>query len=655
MLCSLCETFTADVLHEEYLNWKRLGNENWYAFKHGHHFTISASAAAGCSLCQLFCDVREARIPDYRQLGEKWLFQNAMIDVDISGPKSTFHLLTELPSRSWIAFELFQPLESEAGGSLQDPELPLEVAASVHAEGSVQSARSWLRACENDHTNCVRPQKTPLPTRVIDVGSSDPATARLLVSHGESAPYVTLSHTWGEGPSLTATKENLQGLQLVISTDELPKTFQDAITLTRVMGMRYLWIDALCIVQNDEQDWYRESATMCAVYENALFSISALSATGSQSGMLVDRSVDQRMISVVGIGTLGVRPKLDSLETALHKSKLESRAWCMQERILAPAILHVGPQQLFWECRSCVASETAPSNQHTGSSSIAASWIPSNSAQDVLYGLWYSLVTRYSTRDLTEPSDRLPAIAGLADKIKKELGASSRYSNGLWVDDLAAGLLWQRPLRREATPMPSRDTFSPKPKYDQANRLRYDFAPSWSWASVRGAVAYPWREEYSIPSPSRDDFTATVNGDSSKATIQIEGQVKRGTCRLSTSGTEKGNAGFKPSGSSVTVDSIPCILDSTEEIIPKQCYCLRISAWESPSISSGKRKSKPDRRAFYLILERFQGSVDDASASPTSSRLHHLGKFRRIGMGYDTPERVSKVFLNAERHALDLA
>lgn len=655
MLCSLCETFTADVLHGEYLNWKRLENDEWYAFKHGDHFTISASAAAGCPLCQLFCHVREARIPEYRQLGEKWLVQNAMIDVHLSGPKNIFHLLTELPSRSWIAFELFQPRESGTGLSLQDPELPLEVAASAYAEGSIRLAQSWLRACENDHGNCVRSQKTPLPTRVIDVGSSDATTARLLVSHGEPAPYVTLSHTWGEGPSVTATKENLQGLQLAIPTDELPKTFQDAITLTRVMGMRYLWIDALCIVQNDEQDWYRESATMCAVYENALFSISALSATGSQSGMLVDRSVDQCMIDVAGVGTIGVRPKLDSLGMALQKSKLESRAWCMQERILAPAILHVGPQQCFWECCSCIASETDPSNTILDSPSIAASWIPSNSTRDVLFGLWYSLVTRYSTRDLTEPSDRLPAIAGLADKIKKELGNSSRYVSGLWVDDIATGLLWQRPLRRDATPMPSRDNFLPKSQFDQASRLRYDFAPSWSWASVRGAVAYPWREEYGIPSPSREDFVATVKSETSKAIITIEGQVKRGTCRLSTPGSEKGNAGFKPSGSSVTVDSVPCILDSTEEVIPKQCYCLRISAWEVPSNESGKRKSKPDRRAFYLILERVQGSADDTAAFPGSSRLHHLGEFKRIGMGYDTPERVSKVFLNAERHALNLA
>lgn len=339
MLCHLCETFLTNILNEDLTTWRRIKEveDKWFTFKLGNHATIQAAADAGCELCALFNQVRNKVIPNYESLGEKWHAQPASIDVkhrsdaDESGLRWTFQLLTVAPEMSWIAFEIYNPGVDDIPNDPDDYDVsswPQDVSESPTSIRAINIAKQWIQNCLTEHSKCTRPDLTPLPTRVIDVGHFDDCpNPRLFVSHGQLDRYVTLSHVWGVGYRVVLTKNNLHKFEQEIMLTKLPKTFQDAIQMTRLLGVRYLWIDALCIIQDDQSDWKRESTSMCSVFENAVFSISAVAATDTHSGTLQDRTPHRVKIDINGM-RVGVRQKLDTLQEAMMKSRLETRAWC---------------------------------------------------------------------------------------------------------------------------------------------------------------------------------------------------------------------------------------------------------------------------------------------------------------------------------------
>src|ERR1700744_2598321 len=151
---------------------------------------------------------------------------------------------------------------------------------------------SWIWAldriedCASKH-RCRSTGDSVLPTRVIEVG--DPGRIRLMVPNGAMGRYVCLSHCWGGLQPLKTTKENLSSHLHSIPPQSIPKTYQDAIELTRLLGIKYLWIDSLCIIQDSTEDWGKESASMCAVYENCDIVIAATSAKDATEGFLRTR------------------------------------------------------------------------------------------------------------------------------------------------------------------------------------------------------------------------------------------------------------------------------------------------------------------------------------------------------------------------------
>jgi hypothetical protein len=147
----------------------------------------------------------------------------------------------------------------------------------------------WLDDCKTRHKECKRTTlKSPLPTRVIDVGTKD-SDPFLYTSLGENADYITLSYAWGGDVVSKTTMSNVDERQKIILLTSLPQTFQDAIIIARGLKIRYIWIDALCIIQDDPQDWLRESVTMSQVYENCILTISATKSNKCESGFLQGR------------------------------------------------------------------------------------------------------------------------------------------------------------------------------------------------------------------------------------------------------------------------------------------------------------------------------------------------------------------------------
>ncbi|XP_014554914.1 hypothetical protein COCVIDRAFT_82223, partial [Bipolaris victoriae FI3] len=137
-------------------------------------------------------------------------------------------------------------------------------------------AKEWLRFCGEKHPRCSPLGDRPLPTRVIDVGGKDSSRVRLVVSHGRFDRYIALSHCWGLREPITTTKDNFdRHVKEGIEIDDLPQTFRDAVEVVRALGFQYLWIDSLCIVQQDCEDWQREAAQMPEVYANAAVTITS--------------------------------------------------------------------------------------------------------------------------------------------------------------------------------------------------------------------------------------------------------------------------------------------------------------------------------------------------------------------------------------------
>ncbi|KAI0687806.1 heterokaryon incompatibility protein-domain-containing protein, partial [Cerioporus squamosus] len=253
--------------------------------------------------------------------------------------------------------------------------------------------------------------------------------------------YAALTHCWGgEVPGQTILA-NVDARREAIDGTELPANFRDAIRITRELDIRYLWIDALCIIQDSDEHWRAEAAKMAAIYSGAAIVVSAMDSASSTAGILRPG----RVSSVRLDETHMVQKNLPLFQQDVASCPLNRRGWCMQERLLAPAILHYGAQQLFWECRAYHAYEDGRLSPQGGSlDGEVGKFITLR--QNILlpptdgWRVWYRLVSEYSSRALTRGSDKLPALAGAAAIFRKARGEGT-YVAGLWKEDVVQGLV----------------------------------------------------------------------------------------------------------------------------------------------------------------------------------------------------------------------
>jgi hypothetical protein len=208
-----------------------------------------------------------------------------------------------------------------------------------------------------------------MPTRVIDVG--DGHTARLVLTNEDKmsrgANYVALSHCWGQmtkeqGDKWGTTTNNEETRRHGFLITQLPQTFQDAITVTRELGLQYLWIDLLCIIQGDPRDWATESKKMEAIFKNAYCRIAATSAEDSTKGFLgrpEENELQYVMVPRSSHGKVYICTSInDDFDGDVIKGVLNTRAWVLQERALSRRTIHFTKRQTYWECGGGVRYET---------------------------------------------------------------------------------------------------------------------------------------------------------------------------------------------------------------------------------------------------------------------------------------------------------
>jgi len=306
-----------------------------------------------------------------------------------------------------------------------------------------------------------------------------------------------LSHCWGTLRILTLTTENYDAFLVRIPIEELTKTFQDAINVTKYLNFKYLWIDSLCIIQDDRSDWDRESALMTSVYGCSTLNLGASSAKDGRTGFFHNRKSTWRcQIVMKSDGKQNLYDCYPDRSMVPQHVPLHDRAWVVQERFMPARMLHFYHEQVFWDCNEQPACETLPKGKKFPEGYLSAS---STFIIDRENGFeadsWLSIVQGYSRSRLTRSSDKLVAIGGLAQVVQNQ--TNDDYLAGLWRSRLQTDLLW---FVTNST----------------GRRLRPYRAPTWSWASIEGAISFAGRKR------NLDNLKATPNPYTRVVDVQID-------------------------------------------------------------------------------------------------------------------------------------
>lgn len=297
--------------------------------------------------------------------------------------------------------------------------------------------------------------------------------------------YAALSHCWGSNlEDYRTTSTNIRQRQLGLDVQTLSPTFKDVIEICCRLDIRFIWIDALCIVQDSAEEWNSESVIMGDIYQNAFFTISASHASDGLGGCFSNdcgtRS-DEDLSTIANTDpetgretSVLIRNKKTGYVPAqdLDESPLSKRGWVYQERFLSSRIIHFAATQVIWECRSMLLQQrlhpfTAPTVPSQ------AKLNPTASTEEAVRH-WYRRVEDYSAREFTKYEDRLVALAGVAQICSPRI--NSRYIAGLWSSYFAYGLAWARTQFDRSRPIK-------KPRY-----------PTWSWASHNCTLSWPGRD-----------------------------------------------------------------------------------------------------------------------------------------------------------------
>lgn len=365
----------------------------------------------------------------------------------------------------------------------------------VHADPmgdlTITRVREWIEYCNQKHKRCQDQIAPRMPTRILDVG--DPAASQftsLVETRGKRGRYIALSHCWGKANSFLLTHDTLEDMKRGFPPERAPATFRDAINVTRKLGIRYLWIDSLCIIQGDTKDWEIESSRMGEVYRDAYLTIAASSASGDEESFLKPRRSVCSSLNAIFPSGRKTQIALTNQNTKdgewIYNSQsfqgtLATRGWTLQESYLSRRKLKFLEHNIVWDCLEHTIKENDRNRHqiyardHERIEELLPK--PRNKFLPVYEG-WYTMIERYSARQFSFDSDRMPALSGLATLAANH--KNGHYLAGIWWEDAVYGICWERKRSRHFT----------KPDCY--------IAPSWSWASVLGPVQFPMPSSSSI-------------------------------------------------------------------------------------------------------------------------------------------------------------
>ncbi|CAM1507508.1 Fc.00g071490.m01.CDS01 [Cosmosporella sp. VM-42] len=420
---------------------------------------------------------------------------------------------TESAESQILSFGIGRPMDV-----LTTPENPASTYVSTRpidedpaSKESFQRIRSWISRCTNDHSRCrtagKRSEWTPSRLLAWEATSDESEPLITLREFSRNAPravdisYATLSYCWGGDQRLKCRLSTVERLRKGVSLGDFPLTIRDALLVCRQTGIGFLWVDALCIMQDDPKDLAVEISNMPKIYGGASFTILAARSSSADSGFLQPRTTSRWEAETFEIpfippdGTPGsiILSRVKDDYRRVASEPIDTRAWIFQEQILSVRCLQFGNDQTSWRC---LESDSEPGFTD-GWKATADDRVTSDSSEDfrfspvtqLLHGLrlrpfgfelddayfeWRSILTIYSQRLLTVPTDRILAASGVAERFGHIF--EDEYLAGLWRKDLVRELLWH------VTSSNGNSNLRSRPNGYQG--------PSWSWTSVNSGVNY---------------------------------------------------------------------------------------------------------------------------------------------------------------------
>ncbi|KAK3072438.1 hypothetical protein LTR53_006806 [Teratosphaeriaceae sp. CCFEE 6253] len=403
--------------------------------------------------------------------------------------------------------------------------------------------REWLGHCNSSHADC-RTTRRWRPSRLLRIESTPDQASYIVklrtfhVQRKRAASYAALSYRWGGGENFKLLLSNIETLRFGVDSAALPATIRDAATIAVSLGLSYLWIDSLCIVQDSPSDWAQQATQMHLVYENAECTI-AVTRACELSEHFLTTCKGPSTPSLVHTRWNGVSPQSyhifdqDLWERNVDQAAFYSRGWTLQERLLSRRVIDFAEEDVFWHCRQTTAYTACPIGrpqinfrQHDVDPEFVGPFLAALTTHGPsdMYGagaLWKAIVETYSKCTLTYDADKLVAIAGLAQRLQS--WTKDEYFAGLWKQDLLLQLLW-RPIGGA-----------------QRRSSQSYIAPSWSWASIVGGIVFDHRYGSGILDTLRPASPGSIHEGLLACVLDIRiqpvsktvfGQISRGALRL---------------------------------------------------------------------------------------------------------------------------
>jgi hypothetical protein len=360
----------------------------------------------------------------------------------------------------------------------------VKIPDSTRSDESIAHVKVWLNACINSHSKCNRGAKAALPTRIIDVrpvGGQD--IVRLCEGAGRCDHYICLSHCWGRTkPPIVTTQYNLEAHKIEIPVQSLSKVFQDAIEFTRKLDIRFLWIDSICIVQDDKDDWRREAAKMAQVYRDSLLTLAATDSSDGTQGLFRTPGLEITGVQVGNQTSHQIFARRELKHNPHLFLPLLRRAWVYQERILSPRVLNFSTVELVWECISTTECQCRKfkfvKKPYSGLVDAYGKEVWDKEGKIPMFKAqhrskmsnkeidWRNMASSYSMLRLTYCTDRLVAFSGIAKEFQARR-SGDQYLAGIWKSSVIGDLCWIVNPSSPCNP-----------------RLEPWCAPTWSWASI---------------------------------------------------------------------------------------------------------------------------------------------------------------------------
>ncbi|KAH6684498.1 heterokaryon incompatibility protein-domain-containing protein, partial [Halenospora varia] len=378
-----------------------------------------------------------------------------------------------------LRFKVYTVQEEPSSSIVSRRPLNLDFGGRV----ALQAASLYLNTCLNRHPSCRGSTQPLLPTRVLDIET--------LQSSNSRSNYAALSYCWGGPQDTLLSKSTIESYSEQLSLDTCSQTIQDAVSVTRGLGLRYLWIDALCILQDESADKTHEIENMGKIYKDATVTISAASSPSAKQGFLTFQGHPSPIATAIICPQREFTSEGQSEDPALGKlwldrerihdhstEPLSLRGWAFQEQVLSSRLLQYGSEGITWHCLdqdktvqvlpTCVRYKQRSKASRPGILERLAL-----THGKIGFKLWTEMIEDYSGRGLGVPSDRLKAIAGIASELHQLSG--DKYLAGLWEEDLLYQLGWRQ------------DTIDTVTQTPISRKLT---SPSWSWASTEGKVLF---------------------------------------------------------------------------------------------------------------------------------------------------------------------